>query len=96
MNFASYVTVPDYELNLSSIPHILWQYYLEYLWYYEPRSWVARIASVFRILAVMIAAPIVILMLLVRIQVPGSSVRRLSYLYLRTIRTSHRMSLREP
>jgi hypothetical protein len=79
MNFSSYVSVPDYEITLSSIPHVLWQYYLEYLWYYESRSWVARIASVFRILAVMVAAPIVILMLLVRVQVPGAIVPPLSH-----------------
>ena len=53
-------------LPLASIPQLLWKYYLEYLWYYEPDSWVARTAHGARLLAVLVALPIVILALLAR------------------------------
>ena len=53
-------------IPLSSLPHLLWQYYLEYLWFYEPRSWVARIAYTFRVLAFMMIVPVVFIALLVR------------------------------
>jgi hypothetical protein len=53
-------------LKLSSIPHLLWQYYLEYLIFYEPTSWVGRIAHSFRLLAIIFIMPMVFISLLVR------------------------------
>ncbi len=52
---------------MASVPQFLWKYYVDYLWYYEPDSWVARTANGARVLAILVALPIVILGLLVRI-----------------------------
>ena len=68
MDFNSDVRVTDILFSTSRIPHIVWEYYLEYLWYYHPESYVARIASTFRVLAVVITIPVVILALLVCIK----------------------------
>lgn len=54
------------EIPILSIPGTLWAYYLEYLWFYEPDSWVATIAYSCRVLAVLISLPVIILGLLVR------------------------------
>ncbi|KAK7053442.1 hypothetical protein VNI00_004068 [Paramarasmius palmivorus] len=48
----------------SSFPRLVWSYYVEYLWEYEPNSVVARIAYTFRVLAVMAILPLLILALL--------------------------------
>jgi len=50
--------------SLSSLPRLIWQYYLEYLWFYEPSSWVGRIAHIFQILAFMMILPMVLFSLL--------------------------------
>lgn len=50
--------------SLDSFPGLLWSYYIEYLWNYHPESGVARIASFFRILALVLILPILILSLL--------------------------------
>ncbi|PPQ89704.1 hypothetical protein CVT25_014105 [Psilocybe cyanescens] len=52
------------QIPLLSIPGTLWAYYLEYLWFYEPDSWVATIAYSCRVLAVLIGLPVIILGLL--------------------------------
>ena len=49
-----------------ALPRTLWAYYLEYLWFYPPDSWVAKIASTSLALAVLVSLPIVVLGLLVR------------------------------
>lgn len=69
MNITSYtseVTAKISRIDPLSIPHTLWTYYLEYLWFYEPNSWVAKIAYSCRVLAILVSLPIVILGLLVR------------------------------
>jgi hypothetical protein len=43
--------------SLSTIPSLLWEYYLEYLWFYEPGTGVARIAYTFRVLAFLLIIP---------------------------------------
>lgn len=48
-----------------SLPRLIWDLYLEYLWYYSPNSWVAHIAYGFRIIAIFLISPIVIVTLLV-------------------------------
>jgi len=52
-------------ISPSSIPSALWDYYVQYLCYYNPDSVVARIAYTFRILALLLIMPAVILILLV-------------------------------
>jgi len=52
-------------ISPSSIPSTLWDYYVQYLWYYNPDSVVARIAYTFRLLALLLIMPAVILILLV-------------------------------
>jgi len=47
-----------------SLPKLMWRYYLDYLWYYDPDSWVAKIANTAWVLAILVALPIVILGLL--------------------------------
>lgn len=51
-------------MDPSSLPRLIWDLYLEYLWYYSPNSWVARIAYGFRIIAIFLVSPIVIITLL--------------------------------
>ena len=53
------------QVSPSSIPGLLWAYYVQYLWSYESDSWVARIAYSCRILAILVSLPIIILGLLV-------------------------------
>ncbi|KAG7098739.1 hypothetical protein E1B28_000649 [Marasmius oreades] len=48
----------------TSFPRLLWSYYVDYLWNYHPESNVARVASVFRILALVLILPILVLSLL--------------------------------
>ncbi|KAG6918528.1 hypothetical protein DXG01_013618 [Tephrocybe rancida] len=48
----------------SSYPAVLWNYYIHYLWNYQPNSWVARIASACRVLAILVSLPIIVLALL--------------------------------
>jgi len=43
--------------SLSAIPSILWEYYLENLWFYDQGSWVARVAYTFRVLAFLLIIP---------------------------------------
>ena len=50
----------------STLPRRLWDAYVAYLWSYQPHSWVGRLASTFRILAVLLVLPVVLLTLLVR------------------------------
>jgi len=52
------------QLSPSSIPGLLWAYYVQYLWNYESDSWVARVAYSCRILAILVSLPIIILGLL--------------------------------
>jgi len=53
------------EISLSSLPSLLWGYYLEYLWFYDERSWVARAAYTFRVLAIILIIPMIGISLLV-------------------------------
>ncbi|KAF8839484.1 hypothetical protein BDN67DRAFT_1070020 [Paxillus ammoniavirescens] len=53
------------QTSFASTPRLLWDAYVDYLWNYQPGSWVGRTASSFRILAVILVLPIVFLTLLV-------------------------------
>ncbi|KNZ72895.1 hypothetical protein J132_01887 [Termitomyces sp. J132] len=53
-----------FQASPSSYPALLWDFYIQYLWNYQPNSWVARIASTCRVLAVLVSLPIIILALL--------------------------------
>ncbi|KAI3618621.1 hypothetical protein WG66_016553 [Moniliophthora roreri] len=48
----------------SSFYNIIWSYYVEYLWDYEPNSVVGKIAYTFRVLAVLAILPLLVLALL--------------------------------
>ncbi|KAH0827373.1 hypothetical protein J3R83DRAFT_4023 [Lanmaoa asiatica] len=48
----------------STLLHRLWDAYVAYLWYYQPNSWVGRLASTFRILAAVLILPVILLTLL--------------------------------
>lgn len=50
-------------------PLYLWNLYVEYLWNYQQNSWVDRIASTFRVLALLLITPFAILTMLVRDQI---------------------------
>jgi hypothetical protein len=63
MNLA--LSLKNAEIQPSEIPKLIWRYYVRYLVDYQHKSWVGRIAYVFRILAAMAAIPFLILMLLV-------------------------------
>jgi len=45
----------------SSLPLVLWNYYLQYLWYYDSSSWVAKISSTLRVLAFLFVLPAITL-----------------------------------
>ncbi|KAG6370655.1 hypothetical protein JVT61DRAFT_11139 [Boletus reticuloceps] len=47
-----------------TLPYRLWDAYVTYLWHYQPSSWVSRVASTFRILALVLVLPVVLLTLL--------------------------------
>ncbi|GLB37577.1 hypothetical protein LshimejAT787_0406280 [Lyophyllum shimeji] len=67
MNVSSYlydVSRQFTEVPPSSYPNILWNYYIKHLWNYQPNSWVTRITSACRVLAVLISLPIIVLALL--------------------------------
>ena len=32
-------------IPIVSLPKLMWRYYLDYLWHYDPGSWVAKIAN---------------------------------------------------
>ncbi len=53
-------------VTISSVPGLVWDLYLEYLVFYQPNSWVATFAYVFRIIAIILFIPILALTLLVR------------------------------
>lgn len=55
---------PDIPFYWSDIPGFIWNAYVKNLWNYQPESWVARTASTFRVLAVVVILPVVILTLL--------------------------------
>ncbi|KAG6833544.1 hypothetical protein H0H87_005195 [Tephrocybe sp. NHM501043] len=67
MNVSSYLTDISHQfaqVPISSYPAVLWDCYIHYLWNYPPNSAVARIASACRVLAILVALPIVVLALL--------------------------------
>ncbi|KAG6848697.1 hypothetical protein H0H93_014784 [Arthromyces matolae] len=67
MNVSSYFSGISQEIGgipPSSLPALLWDIYIRFLWSYEPNSWVARIASMCRVLAILVSLPIVVLALL--------------------------------
>ncbi|KAJ3989910.1 hypothetical protein F5890DRAFT_1483479 [Lentinula detonsa] len=51
-------------VSSSSVPHFLWTCYVEYLWNYAPNSVVAKTAYSFKIFALALLLPILILILL--------------------------------
>ncbi|KAJ7680549.1 hypothetical protein DFH06DRAFT_1031645 [Mycena polygramma] len=53
-------------LNILSLPQLLWNFYVDYLWNWtdHPNSWVSRIAYTSRVLAILLILPIVVLTLL--------------------------------
>jgi len=52
------------QVSFSSAPRLVWDSYVELLWAYKPDSWVARLAYSFRILAVLLVLPVIVLTLL--------------------------------
>lgn len=56
----------DLSFSPSSAPQFLWNYYVEYLWNYKSHSLVAKIGYTFRVLALVLLLPIMILILIVR------------------------------
>lgn len=56
-----------------SSPRFVWALYVEYLWNYEANSWVASTAYTFRVLSLLLLAPITILTLLVSVYYPSLS-----------------------
>ncbi|CDO75348.1 hypothetical protein BN946_scf184966.g16 [Trametes cinnabarina] len=56
--------LPTTTMDLVSIPQTVWHFYLEYLVYYKPGSWVDSAASTFRVLAFMTILPFILLTLL--------------------------------
>ena len=52
--------------SILSTPFVLWDFYVEYLWRYQPGSWVEWTASCFRAFAIAAIAPFAVLTLLVR------------------------------
>jgi hypothetical protein len=89
MDFTSQITHFTSETSFSSTPRLLWEYYLEYLWFYEDGSWVARVASTFRVLAFVLIIPMILISLLVRIKSPYAGL--LTHPRLNFGRTSHRI-----
>lgn len=75
--------VPDIPFSWSDIPRLIWDAYIECLWNYQPESWVGRIASTFRVLAVVVILPVVILTLLVRIDFAGCLLIRVTCSFIR-------------
>jgi len=51
-------------MPLSELPSLLWAHYIEYLWDYEPGSWVYTSASTFRLFAAFIFTPLALLVML--------------------------------
>ncbi|PBK74531.1 hypothetical protein ARMSODRAFT_1081441 [Armillaria solidipes] len=60
----TYVPRISSAMDPSSLPRLIWDLYLKYLWFYSPNSWVACIAYGFRIIAIFLISPIVIVTLL--------------------------------
>lgn len=52
-------------IPLSAVPGLIVAGYTEYLWDYKPNSWVAKIASIFRVLALLVVLPVTVLGVLV-------------------------------
>ena len=72
-NYNNTSTLPALALALAlrpmsptSIPALLWRWYIDALWNYSPDSWVASTAYTFRLLALIVILPGVLLTLLVR------------------------------
>ncbi|KAJ7859711.1 hypothetical protein B0H13DRAFT_2204890 [Mycena leptocephala] len=53
-------------LNISSMPRMLWTFYVDHLWNWtdHPNSWVSRIAYTSRVFAILLILPLLILTLL--------------------------------
>lgn len=51
-------------MTLLELPSLLWAQYIEYLWDYEPGSWVEASASTFRLAAAFIVMPLAVLVML--------------------------------
>ncbi|KAJ3567323.1 hypothetical protein NP233_g6437 [Leucocoprinus birnbaumii] len=45
----------------SAVPGLIAHGYTKYLWNYEPNSWVAKVASFYRVLTLLVALPVIIL-----------------------------------
>lgn len=56
--------------SILAAPSYLWNWYIHYLWNYDSDSWVATIASAFRLWAILAILPTLILGLLVSDPVP--------------------------
>ncbi|KZP18757.1 hypothetical protein FIBSPDRAFT_880707 [Athelia psychrophila] len=66
MNVSSYVpmevsSTSFHSLALSFTPNHIWGCYMQYLWNYGPSSWVARIALLYKVLAIILVLPMAIL-----------------------------------
>ncbi|KAF9469939.1 hypothetical protein BDZ94DRAFT_1279049 [Collybia nuda] len=64
MNVTSYIPEISSQFSPSTVPSVLWRYYILYLWDYQPNSWVARTAYTCRFLAIIVSLPIIVLALL--------------------------------
>ncbi|KAG2016139.1 hypothetical protein CC2G_009338 [Coprinopsis cinerea AmutBmut pab1-1] len=62
--YISEVTSQVTQTSPSAYPGLVWTYYIRYLWNYEPESWVARIAYFFRVFAILLSLPTLLLGLL--------------------------------
>ena len=57
-------------MSPSQLPSLLWAWYIEYLWNYEPGSWVHASASTFRFFAAFIIVPLTLLVMFVSLSLP--------------------------
>ena len=63
-------------MSPSQLPTLLWAWYVEYLWNYQPDSWVHASASTFRFFAAFIIVPLTLLVMFASPPLPHpSSVR---------------------
>ncbi|EAU91025.2 hypothetical protein CC1G_03193 [Coprinopsis cinerea okayama7 len=76
--YISEVTSQVTQTSPSAYPGLVWTYYIRYLWNYEPESWVARIAYFFRVFAILLSLPTLLLGLLVR---PMALIRKFLVIY---------------
>ena len=60
-------------MSLLELPSLLWTWYIEYLWDYQPGSWVDTSASTFRFFAAFIIMPLALLVMFASPSLPYPS-----------------------